>query len=411
MNSPFAALLRYLASRIRPLNLFVVAAILVVLTVTVGGTYLILGKTGGNYLATAIFSATLGAILGLGWPNLKRALLRARSPVEVGEYLVLAGEAFPFKVLDGPATYQPPELVLNTTGELVLPDILRQAYDHMVERMKTYTGEHVLFDGQCFVMVGPPMIRRSWETVRERPTVIVELKKTTYYIRVLCRGAMAQELEDHISVDWPLSVPSIKNLRRELVTQNDDFSPFLHPGAGINLCLVAYDRTGRPWTIVQRRGVGIAENTGTWAASIHESFSLDDVTAEGTIDAFSTAARGAREELGISLTKIEYFVVGIDEGSLPGARITRSGGFELVGFAETSLAAERLEDTRFRGRDKFESAEIFAVQLSVESVLGVLIKAPPRQWFTPALLALLETLERFRPGSWHRIASELETRR
>lgn len=88
--------------------------------------------------------------------------------------------------------------------------------------------------------------------------------------------------------------------------------------------------------------------------------------------------------------------------------MTRSGGFELVGYAETSLPAERLEDTRFRGRDKFESAELFAIQLSVDSVRTFLLKALPENWFPPALLALLETLERFRPGSWHLLASALE---
>ncbi|MRH85881.1 hypothetical protein GFY24_00110 [Nocardia sp. SYP-A9097] len=392
-----------------PVNYLRILAILFGIVLVFITAYWILGRSGGNLLATNVFFAALGAFLGVIWPAVRRAIIRARSPVEVGEYLVFAGQKFPFKVIDGPTLYQPQDLVLNVTGNLELPATLQRAKNHMAERMRSYRGSQVLFDGDCYLAVGQPMVRRSWENIRERPTVVVDLKKTSYFVRVLCRGALARSIEEHIAMDWPTDIPSLHDLRRSIITLSDGFSPFLHPGAGINLCLVAYDRMGRPWTLVQKRGTGIAENTGVWATSIHESFSSDDFTADDTIDPFLTAARGAREELGISLTKIQYFVVGIDEGSLPGDQVSRSGGLELIGYAETSLPAERLEDTRFRGRDKFEAEELIATQLSVEAILKVLQSSPPERWFPPALLAVLETLERFRPGSWHRLAAALDS--
>lgn len=126
--------------------------------------------------------------LGVAWPAFRRAVIRARSPVEVGEYLAFAGRRFPLKVLDGPTAYQPQELVLQISGPLVLPDVLARAHDHLEDRMKSYQGSHVLFDGSCFVVASPPLVRRSWESIRERPTIVVDLKQTTYFIRVLCRG-------------------------------------------------------------------------------------------------------------------------------------------------------------------------------------------------------------------------------
>ena len=383
------------------------AIVLGVLSV-IGLVYLVLGKPGAQYLLEKLFAAILGFLLGLAWPFYKRILFRPGRTIEVGGYFTFASQLFPLKALDGPVTYQSHELVFEVSGRLQLPEYLIKAHGHMVDRMKSYAGDKVLFDGACFVLASAPLIRRSWEGVRERPTIVVDFKQTTYFVRVLMRGAMSDELREHIEQDWPNDIPHLSDLRRAALMESDDFSPFLHPGAGIDICLVAYDRAGRPWTLVQRRGAGIAENTGIWATSLHESFSSDDVTSDSLIDPFLTANRAAREELGISLNKIEYFVVAIDEGSLPGKKVARSGGFELIGCAETSLPAERLEDTRFRGRDKFEAVEIMALELNVDSLVSIFRKAPPDQWFPPALLAICETLERLRPGSWHRLAAQVE---
>lgn len=390
------------------LNLWAVAPYLIVLIVLLLATYAVWGSRGGSYLLSNLFAAALGIVVGASWRSFKRRSTRPGDLVQVDEYFSFGGVRFPLKILDGPSVYQPHELVLQVSGDLNLFDFLTKAHSHMVARMDSYRGDRVLFDGICYVLAAPPMVRRTWENPRERPTLLAEFSRTSYFIRVLCRGAMAPDLARHIAEDWPSEVPALPDLRRAAVNLADDFSPFLHTGAGINVCLVAYDRAGRPWTLVQRRGSGIAEDTGTWATSIHESFSADDVTVDGRIDPYLTATRGAREELGISLTKIEFFVVATDEGSLPGQRPSRTGGFELIGWAETSLAAERLGDTRFRGRDKFEAAETLAMELSVESLVKLLLVAHPSMWFPPALLAVAETLERLKPGSWYRVSAELQ---
>jgi hypothetical protein len=370
--------------------------------------YFISGFRGVTLVLGWFIGPIIGLFLGLIWPAVRRIMIRAGSSLEIGEYFTFAGSRFPLKVLDGPVTYQPQELVFRMAGDLRLPEFLASAHDHMRERMESYRGQKVLFDGQCFVLDAPPLIRRSWSNERERPTIVADFRKTTYFIRVLCRDALSGDLRAHIEEGWPQGVPNLSDIRRAAISLSDDFSPFLHPGAGLNLCLVAYDRVGRPWTLVQRRGSGIAEETGKWATSLHEGFAPDDLTGDNLIDPFLTAQRAAREELGISLTKIEFFVTAIDEGSLPGQPVTRSGGFELIGSAETSLAAERLQDTRFRGRDKFEAAELVTLEMSVPSILQLLRKEPPETWFTPALVALIETLERLKPGSWYRLSSELE---
>ena len=393
---------------LKEINFKVLLTVVIVCSAVIAVVYLAFGHRGATLILGWLIGPVIGLTLGLIWPTFRRGIIRARSTLEIGEYFTFAGSRFPLKVLDGPTTYQPQELIFQITDDLSIPDFLARAHAHMVEKMQSYRGEKVLFDGQCFVLGAPPLIRRNWDNVRERPTIAADFRRTSYFIRVLCRDAISGDLRKHIEEDWPQDVPKLAEIRRTALSLSSDFSPFLHPGAGINLCLVAYDRAGRPWTLVQRRGRGIAEETGSWATSLHEGFSADDVTPDNRIDPFLTAQRAAREELGISLTKIEYFVVAIDEGSLPGRPVVRSGGFELIGSAETSLAAERLEDTRFRGRDKFESAEIIALELSVESLLALFRKAPPASWFPPALVAVTETLERLRPGSWHRLTGGLE---
>jgi 8-oxo-dGTP pyrophosphatase MutT (NUDIX family) len=392
-------------------NFWLIILVAALCIASVAGAAVFAGRHGVAILAGWFVGPIIGLALGLIWPVFRRAVIRSGGTLEVGEYFTFAGSRFPLRVLDGPTTYQPQELIFQVVGDLEVPGFLAEAQSHMRERLTTYRGPRVLFDGQCFALSGPPLIRRTWSNVRERPTIVADFRRTSYFIRVLCRQAMDRDLQRHIETGWPAEVPKIGDLRRQVVSLADDFSPFLHPGAGINVCLVAYDRVGRPWTLVQRRGSGIAEDTGPWATSLHEGFAGDDVTADSMIDPFLTAQRAAREELGISLTKIEFFVVAMDEGSLPGQPVTRSGGFEVIGLAETSLPAERLGDTRFRGRDKFESAEFVALELNASSVFKLLSEHPPEQWFSPALVAVVETLERLRPGSWNELSARLETAR
>lgn len=403
--------------RVRPLvraytiefNLWLIGTVAAICAGAVVGVAVFAGKHGVAILAGWLIGPIIGIAFGLIWPFFRKALIRSGGTLEIGEYFTFAGLRFPLRALDGPTTYQPQELIFQVVGDLELPQFLAEARSHMQQQMATYRGPRVLFDGQCFALSSPPLVRRTWGNVRERPAIVADFKRTSYFVRVLCRGAMDPDLRQHIEVDWPIGIPRLGDLRREVVSLAEDFSPFLHPGAGIDVCLVAYDRAGRPWTLVQRRGSGIAEETGPWATSLHEGFSVDDVTADNRIDPYLTAQRAAREELGISLTKIEFFVVAMDEGSLPGQAITRSGGFELIGLAETSLPAERLGDTRFRGRDKFESAEFVALELNASSIFKLLTAHPPEVWFSPALVAIVETLERLRPGSWNELSARLES--
>jgi hypothetical protein len=54
------------------------------------------------------------------------------------------------------------------------------------------------------------------------------------------------------------------------------------------------------------------------------------------------------------------------------SQLARSGGFGESDLPGATLPAERLEDARLGGRDKFESAEFVALVLSAGSIVKVL---------------------------------------
>jgi NUDIX domain len=327
--------------------------------------------------------------------------------MKMGDDYLFAGTKLPLQLIDGPGTYDPGDIEFLIDGDLELPPALRRSVEEMRTVMAGFKGETVLFDGPCYVVAEEPKIARRWSADGERASIQFRVARTTYFVRVLCRGALNAEVSQYLQQHWNEdSVPPASALRFA-EDGRDAFSPLRYAGLGVNISMVAFDRKGEPWVVVQRRGSRTAEVTGAWATSLHESISTEDVVDGGQLDPWRTVVRCAREELGISLRTVTFHAAMVDKGQEIGEGIRRSGGFELIGSCEVAISAEHLQDLHTRGRDSFERESLRIVPLSVAGVSELLIETGIHTWYPSALASLLETLELYVPGGWLRVSEQL----
>lgn len=367
-----------------------------------------------------ILSLTYGAarnrIAGMSSQYLLTSLLLGRiDPVKVGRQsrmnidddYVFAGVKLPLQLIDGPGIYDQGDIELLIDGELELPPALRESVAQMRAVMAGFKGQTVLFDGPCYVVSEEPKIGRRWSENGERASMQFRVSRTTYFVRVLCRGALNEEVSQYLRQHWSQDALPLESAHLLATEGQSGFSPLMYPGLGVNISMVAFDRSGEPWVVVQRRGSRTAEITGAWATTLHESISPEDVIGGDQLDPWQTAFRCAREELGVSLRTVTFHAAMVDRGQEVGEGIRRSGGYELVGSCEGAISAEHLHELRSRGRDSFERESLRIVPLSVAGVSELLEETGIDTWFPPALASLLETLDLHVPGGWLNVSEQL----
>jgi hypothetical protein len=311
------------------------------------------------------------------------------------------GHVFGFAKIDDRDRYTPATLDCRLLGKLELDPEIAAATRHFGELVRAYPGELVLFDGPRLVISAAPRLDKA---AAGSGVLRLRFRQTSYFTAALCRGVINGALADYLAGAWNHAFPDTGQIRAALKARGG-FHPLEHPGVGVGICPIAFDNAGQPWTVLHQRGPSVAVNPGMWSTAVHESFSMADVTvsgagaAERSVDPWATARRGAREELGVDLLRVELFGFGLDPAEDTAGRPSTGGGFTFVGWGEVGVPAQRLPSLRLHGSDAFEAQRSLAVELSADGVAAALAGIRPEQIFGPSVCALIGTLERFYPGS------------
>jgi hypothetical protein len=189
---------------------------------------------------------------------------------------------------------------------------------------------------------------------------------------------------------------------REVVDMFDKSNASLS-GAPIDLMLWVYaqGKDGQKWTLVQEvERSHRSHGTSAWTSSIDGTLSIADLDAMGRPDPYRGAHRLAKEELDVPLTSINLIAWGKEFHS--------DGDREVVvGFAETSVSAEDLQEHRYVGRGVRRA---HLVPVASAGVTKALAWGHPTAWHGGAVYALAELVDEILPGSWRQLEPNVEPR-
>jgi len=307
-----------------------------------------------------------------------------------GKRFAFGGHEFALRLCDTSGPYEGDSIGMFCRGDLPLPPALEHAVRRIEELMPSYTGEVVFFNGPCLVVTKNPVTTSS-PSGNQTSLLDIELRKTTYYVKAIARDVIHPELRAFLESRWGSGAESLAAARNAAIS-GDGFKPLLHPGAGVNLCVVARDRDGQAWTFVQERGPTVAVNPGCYDTSLSEAFAIEDIDPFGRVDPYQVARRAAQEELGITLDYIQFCGFGLDSANDSQKTQVSADGYVLIGWATTSLPAELLVGLQKQAVDSFEGARLHKIPLDTDGIAGALALAPPDRWFGPAVYALAHTL-------------------
>lgn len=307
-----------------------------------------------------------------------------------GKRFAFGGHEFALRLYDTNGPYEADSIRLLYRGDLPLPPALEHAVRRIEELMPSYSGKVVFFNGPCLVVTKNPVTTSS-PSGHQTSLLDVELRKTTYYVKAIARDVIHPELRAFLEGHEGFGAESLAAARNAAIS-GDGFKPLRHPGAGINLCVVARDHDGQAWTFVQERGPTVAVNPGCYDTSLSEAFAIEDIDPLGRVDPYQAARRAAQEELGITLDHIQFCGFGLDPANDPQKTQVSADGYVLIGWATTSLPAELLVGLQKHAPDSFEGALLHKVPLDTDGIAGALALALPDRWFGPAVYALAHTL-------------------
>jgi hypothetical protein len=317
----------------------------------------------------------------------------------------LGSHQFGLSILDCRERYERCSVDARYAGQLRLDPRISAAVAHFGTLVSTFHGDLTIFDGDRLVISAPPELVAD-PAVHGRSILRLRFMRTSYFAGALCRPLPTPEFDRHVRSSWPASAPTISEIR-ELISRPDSFHPLMDPGTGVSICPVVADESGDLCTMLRRRASSVAVNPGMWSTAIDEGFSPADISADGRLDPWAAARRGAREELGIELPDVTLFSFGRDPVSTPVGVQPTGSGYVFSGWGEASLTPAQLRIAATHSDDAFEGEESLIVHLTASGVAAALSGIKPGQITGVALYGLLCTLERIQPGAAARVASAL----
>ncbi|RZV45881.1 MAG: hypothetical protein EX267_04560 [Acidimicrobiia bacterium] len=169
----------------------------------------------------------------------------------------------------------------------------------------------------------------------------------------------------------------------------------------LELWLVASDKQGQDWTIVQELSLPPAGKKA-WTSSVDGELAFADFDETGRPNPFRATHRLAKSELDVPLVDIDILGWGREQLHPVGTRDT------VVVFARTSVAAEKLSG--FEYPESREERMAHLVPVDLEGIAKSLGWGHPVHWRGGAVFGLLELLEHYEPGAWAALEEKVAPR-
>jgi hypothetical protein len=315
----------------------------------------------------ALIGGFIGLIMGVifedplkeGWRKLIKTIKRLFvKPKDIQDpfYFSLGNHVTSFIVCDGDGemTYAPEniETRLNNTF-LSLPDDLNSLKKQIekIEETKKQNGESHSWNGPLFSLEKYSILRTN---INEDMKVIFSFVPSDYYTFKALNTNLEQQL------------PSGSTIREAYLKNATAKQPVVALANGFGVAVVVVTADGQ--TILTRRsddsGVRPGELDIGIVEAVHPSQDREP-TGQGP-DLFSTAVRGAKEELGLTVSKndVKFLGFGVDEQYYQ---------WNIIGLLQCKETTEEILEQRSRGiSGKWELEQLVFVPFKIEPILKII---------------------------------------